>query len=407
MKNILTLLMFVCFIDNNLVSHQVRKIRIDPAQAYGGTISEYFDDIEYIPLESTEESMFGDVSQLMATDSSFVIKDRDTRYVLFFTLSGKFITKIKTTNDPTLLTKNNRIGISVYNPVNQITRIDYYTLKGISYNQREEFKNKQGEKPAIYLNNQFSIRTNTCYFPLGGKIHDHLIDVYKNNTLFKSYLPYNQMHNVGFCAFGGDVGDDPRTCVVQDSTLYLCTTGNYIIYKITTDAVTPCYQLVFPAYRTQPSDYINATNAAYVDSIRKKMILAPDIIWGISNVFFGKHTLHFRIDPATYIFNASSDYNSQYNFIYDTLSGRLVSLERISPDKFNYYLPFLEPMKILMMGLYYEAPYFYSPISSFLMFSSKEKNKDKNPQYPSVLQEYFRTQNHKSNPVIVKMKLKE
>lgn len=84
----LKLVILVCHmvIGNWVIGQKTPKIRINPGQAYGGTMQEYFDSIEYIPLETTQESLFGDISQLLVTDTGFVINDSDTKTILFFRL---------------------------------------------------------------------------------------------------------------------------------------------------------------------------------------------------------------------------------------------------------------------------------------------------------------------------------
>ncbi|MEO8399854.1 MAG: hypothetical protein ABI550_08590, partial [Ignavibacteriaceae bacterium] len=59
-KIIAITLLFICFYKNSLAQN-VPKLRIDPAQAYGGSLASVFSSIEYIPLETTKESLFGDV----------------------------------------------------------------------------------------------------------------------------------------------------------------------------------------------------------------------------------------------------------------------------------------------------------------------------------------------------------
>ena len=54
-------------------SQNVSKIRIDPTRAYGGNISDYFDSIEYIPLETRKESLFGEITKLIITDLVYLI----------------------------------------------------------------------------------------------------------------------------------------------------------------------------------------------------------------------------------------------------------------------------------------------------------------------------------------------
>lgn len=98
----------------------------------------------------------------------------------------------------------------------------------------------------------------------------------------------------------------------------------------------------------------------------------------------------------------------QYNFIYDTLSTKLISMERLVPDVHNYFLPILgNGSMIVFDGLYFHKGAYYTPISSLEMFAANVSTKSKNPQYPEVLKQYFKTQTRKSNPVIVRMKLKE
>jgi hypothetical protein len=75
-------------------SQELPKLKINLEQAFGGAFSDYLDSIEYIPLETSKTSLFGNISQLLITDSSFVISDEDTKSILFFSLSGKFIKRV-------------------------------------------------------------------------------------------------------------------------------------------------------------------------------------------------------------------------------------------------------------------------------------------------------------------------
>ncbi|MFT3902994.1 MAG: 6-bladed beta-propeller [Niabella sp.] len=68
---------------NLLHAQEVPKIRIDPAAASEGPVSNYFDSVEYIPLETSPKSLFGDVDKLIVTDSSVVVFNFDTYSVLF------------------------------------------------------------------------------------------------------------------------------------------------------------------------------------------------------------------------------------------------------------------------------------------------------------------------------------
>ncbi len=68
---------------------------MDPDAALGGTTSQIFDSVKFIPLETTNESLFGEINQLEITDKYFIITDFDTWCVLIFDKNGKFHAKIK------------------------------------------------------------------------------------------------------------------------------------------------------------------------------------------------------------------------------------------------------------------------------------------------------------------------
>ena len=95
LKKIIGCLLVLTTFGITLKAQEVPKLRIDPAQAYGGVVGDYFDEVNYIPLQTTKESLFGAISNMIVTDSSYVISDNDTRAVLFFKKdSGYFILKL-------------------------------------------------------------------------------------------------------------------------------------------------------------------------------------------------------------------------------------------------------------------------------------------------------------------------
>ncbi|MEJ2881832.1 6-bladed beta-propeller [Pedobacter sp. GR22-6] len=75
-------------------SSKIDTLRIDPSHAIGGNASDVFEELNYIPLESTRESTFGRIDQLEVTDDYFVIRDETTNCILFFKKNGKFHAKI-------------------------------------------------------------------------------------------------------------------------------------------------------------------------------------------------------------------------------------------------------------------------------------------------------------------------
>lgn len=57
-------------------------------------MSELYEIVEYIPLETSDSILIGEISKLIVVDSQFWILDRITEAVYGFTKKGKFITKI-------------------------------------------------------------------------------------------------------------------------------------------------------------------------------------------------------------------------------------------------------------------------------------------------------------------------
>jgi hypothetical protein len=188
-------------------AQKIPKWRIDPAQAYGGHASEYFDSVEYIPLETTKESLFGDIAEMVITDSSIVVSDLDTKSVYFFSLAGKYITKVKM-KDQTVASlsidgKNNEIAILSYHPVLGLSNY-YYTSTGTRLTHNKLLKDQPTGLTSI--GGGFFAQFNSCYFSPDQKPKDsvfYLINIYKDSKFYKSLLPCNQSLKKAFCLFGG------------------------------------------------------------------------------------------------------------------------------------------------------------------------------------------------------------
>ncbi|GAB3431214.1 6-bladed beta-propeller [Niabella aquatica] len=421
MKHIHLVLLFLG-LNQNTFSQELPKIRINPYNAYGGKVSEYFSKVDYIPLETNPESRFGDAHELIITDSTIVVSDWDTKSVLFFALDGKYIRKVKGASgkafhimyDPV----SNQILFTPFTMfANTREKVSYYTINGLP--SREPAFQLQvladdpfGVRKAIPIGNNFFAVTNTCMYPIGSQPPDKeysLIEIYQGNTLYRSFLNYNPSKVPGVCALcGGGIGA-VQNVGVKNNNFYISAPGTHIVYNISKDAAIPKFQIVFPANLSIPDSIINATDAKTIEGLRMNFgAFSTETIIGINDLLFFNNYLFFRVQRRAITTRSSSGQSSLYNFIYDTLTGKTASLERIIPDEMSCFLPFSDPRKMAATGYKYSNDgYVYNVLSSLLMFSSHEDTKSKNPQYPPVLQQYFKTQNRKSNPVIVRMKLKE
>ena len=80
--------------ETRVVEGEGQKLRIAPDLAAAGTGEDLFDSIRYVPLETTKESEFRTISQLVATHDRYIILDQRLNTVLFFAKDGSFIQKI-------------------------------------------------------------------------------------------------------------------------------------------------------------------------------------------------------------------------------------------------------------------------------------------------------------------------
>ncbi len=410
-KTIACLLFLFVLQIKNVTAQAVEKLRIDPSMAFGGTVSEYFEEVNYIPLETTKQSLFGDVSWLVITDSSIVIQDFDTRSVLFFSLTGKYITKIKfkeNTSPYVAYEKaSNRVYLSFYDPQAKKNEIKYYSITGRELTgKRTEAASSQSNH--IPLNNGFSVATGHCYFANGVKPVDsvaYLLKVYKNDTsLYKSFFPYNQTMNMAACAFGGGLGKVNAS--EEKDAVYVSPPFDGGIYKVTKDSAIKLYQVVLPLNRAVPKYIAQSNNIKLIDSLRNASWPDENTITGVSNIYMFNNILLFKIDARSYSWVQGSESSKQYNFIFNRKTGQLVSIERMKPDDLNGFLPFAD-RRINYRGLDYIEGFFYTSLSSLQLFNAKEATADKKPKYSPVMEKFFATENRKSNPVIVQLKLKK
>lgn len=394
-------------------AQEVPRLRIDPAHAYGGNVSEYFETVEYIPLETTKESLFGDVYEIVVTDSSYVISDIDTRSIYFFSHSGKFITKVKNLIWFFHERVKNQIVVGKFDDDPAKEEFIYYSLQGkklksrpmkIDSNRPADFFEMEHSTP---LGNDYFLNCNSCDVtdPANkNRLPCYFLSIYKNNQLHKQLIPAVEEFSTAISRIWGSV--TPPTDV-QNGSFYVSTPLDYRVFKVNKDTAIQLFQFIFPQNRVLPKEVIESNDVNYIDSLQDAGLRKETLILNLVNISLTGSKLFFKILPGSYRITFNNSINEyQYNFVYDTSSQKLISFDRMTPDSLSSFLPIMsEGSK--HKGLLRNNEHLYGYISSLALFASKEATQNKNPQYPPVLQQYFKTQNRKSNPVIVKMKLKD
>jgi hypothetical protein len=367
--------------------------------------------VEYIPLETKKESLLGAIGRLIITDSSIVAYDNDTKCIFFFEPDGKYIKKIKVASgyypSISLNSEENRLFVYLLS-LSDSKKGSFMklTLRGDNVGKPEDLELRGTGNP-YSLGGDFYFQVNTCSSVRSGSIEEgteNLVNIYKKDSLYKTFLPIRKDSNLLFCSSGFGSGN----VNVDNRAIYFSRFLYNDVYKLTKDSAVKTMQFIFPLKNSLPANVLYTHNFKTVDSTLHAMLTNRDLIIGIQNIkHINGHALTFNLMYRNPVISAKTETGNQYNFFYNIQTKKLVSFERLSPDSLSQYLPVIEGSTISAInGLLYYNGYFYSDVSSLKLFSAIENNKH-DQQYSLKLQKYFATQNRKSNPVIVKMKLKE
>jgi hypothetical protein len=387
------------------------KIMLDPSSGVGGTASQIYDEVDYIPLETTKESLFGEISQLQITDKYFIILDKETDAILFFNRDGSFHHKInKFPFDEKYLSRiESAQGVRAgsilesfsVDPIKQQLFIhphpvwvqnlyifsfegkrigklnlpahtqDYIFLKDGTqyYKQFRPFSLSKldGYHPYDVLLSRDSGRINKYLFPVNFKYAALLDDM----SMHFSYLNYSG--NQYQCFYTPDLDNN--------------------VYELDSTGIKHQYQFIFPIQYSLPKDF--GYDSIYTHK-RRSFLKDKSLITN----FMG----FFKIDDYLILDCVNGN---RFNFLYSLKTKRLLLLDHILADDKSYYLPIFGYSNSFSQILACDGKSIFISIPSFIMFQDKELTADKHPKYNAGLGNYFNTQNRKGNPVIVQLKLKE
>ncbi|MEO7315902.1 MAG: 6-bladed beta-propeller [Ginsengibacter sp.] len=401
---------------------QPTTIRIDPATATSGTASQLFEEINYIPLETIKESLFGDIQRLTVTDKYFIIQD-DASTILLFDKSGKFHAKIS----------DKKLDIQDFKYLKDENKLLVYLVnsKAVTPEMMELISKNLSE-----LLNLFSKLVSARYYDLDGRalsepVPDSYIsigiassielypgtiasgafmadksfpdstayqlNIYKKNQLYKSWFPYNTKNDLFRC---GVVNDGGIYKTNKDSIFYYTRPFDYTIYTFTEDTILPVFKFILPLQNTV-SESLYSDSTSTKEELGAMLKKNPSWITTLENISVFNDLLLFKTVNNEWGFDQSN------SFMFNLKSGSLISISKSTPDKENGYLPFLGDNFYYRNFIARDETCLYSNISSLKMFRAKEETAEKNPIYPPVLENYFKTESRMSNPVIVQLKPKE
>ncbi|RXF68285.1 6-bladed beta-propeller [Arcticibacter tournemirensis] len=412
LKTCLILIFFSCcfsaFTQTSKVdSTAMLTLRIDPESARGASVSQVFDEVHFIPLETTKESLFGSISQMQITESSYIIYDYDTKSVLIFSKDGKFKAKLngsKTKMEEGEKEDNNFYGFSMKHENNK-DLIQIYSRKYLVYFDLEGKLIKktpvEGMDPGE--GQKFTDQTRVKFNHLVKRDNDSLyyeIALLKDNKEVGVYFPFSmdRYKNDQFYSGGKPVYD----CGVPDELFYL-RFYEYNIYKITPKKVELAYHIIFPAANSLPTDFKD--NPVYKNKRREYFEKYPNAIYALSNTYKIGDLLFLKMHS----WEAS---NSKKNaLIYNLKTEALTSITDLEPDSASSFLPVTDAgvhYDFLNRGFHaFDGKYLYTSYSSLAAFAFRDQSAGKNPKYTAAMSNYFKTENKKSNPILIQLKPKQ
>ncbi len=388
-------------------SSKMRTLRIDPSSSRGAAAAQVFDEIKFIPLETTKESLFGSINQLRVTPDRYIIWDYDTKSILIFTKEGKYIAKIngsKIEKDPdnketqsfygfTLKTENSQQLIQVsagkyffyFNLdgklIKKVKKSDEEYIANLKFSDgtmvEEHFKDKEDKDSTNYE-----------------------ISLIKDKKAVEKYFPYSLERYKNDHFFSG--GESITNYGVPDE-LFFINFYDYNIYRITPKKLYLAYKIIFPANNSLPSDF--KENPIYKGKRQEYFEKNPKAFYAIGSTYQIGNNLYFKVN------NWSWGSNEKKAFIYNLKSNAITSISDIEPDSLSQFLPVTDAgvhYAFSSSGFHlFHDKYFYTSYSSLLLFKFKEQSEGKNRKYDPVLTDFFKTQDKKSNPIIIQLKPKE
>lgn len=390
MKTINTIL-FAILLCGQLCAQEIITVRMDPDHVMGGSASQLFDSVEYIPLESSKESLFGRIDQLQVTDSLFFILDHSTKQILLFTKEGKYRSKIpmrryiEQTNAQqinTFMVDEDKQWVIVN------TSPERNTLYFFSY-RGDLLKTIIGKSWANfrYLDAEHYLMT------ANGDITDSLSGLSANclitdTSTSKIITPLLKAARNSIIGPGQDIDKVAGT----DEAIY-ATQYDYSIYKIGVSGIKSQTRFIFPVAHTVPKEFFNSN---YTDQFRFVTEINTTAVLGFYNIHLSQNLLTFNLNGPGLRYPS---------FIYSHTSQQIYSLWNVNTDSAHCFLPVVAHEGNINAA---DKDCFYSNIPVYYFKLMYEDNlKNRKIAYPDKMKRLYASFGNYDNPIIIRLKPKQ
>lgn len=373
----------------------ILNITIDPKDAIlNKETSEILDSILYLPLETTAESMFADITQMEITPQHYIIWDETSNAIFFFSKEGSFSGKI-TNEDKSLDIPFKKIGNFALNrEKKQLLLSDRHSSNLYIYSLEGKFI-KRVRKPDLMSSQFWSFKDYDLYFHGYLYLNRELsippvsLILTKRGKKDKIFFPFDTT-----AVDYKDVYALPKVFFDNQHNLtYFSKPFDYTVYAIDSLAIlTEKFRFNLPGLRTVPDDFLSNEkyNHKRITYVQKNL----NLIYALTDFYINHNTLVFRLTGHWY----------NELFIYSLLSKKLISLSEYISDDMPYMLP-IHSTRI--HGINQNGD-FISSIDAVTMFANKltlGKNSHWETSLPEKLKQFYRG-NNLQNPMLTILSIK-
>ncbi|MDP1764015.1 MAG: 6-bladed beta-propeller [Sediminibacterium sp.] len=381
-------------------------LRIDPLNARGGTFSQFFEEVSFIPLETTKESTFGILQKLQISEHYFTFFDVSTKSIFIFNKNGNFRSKI--TELPSLnkesashfsslahfvLHNNSENVYVVYDEENKlhtkhlaVFNADGKLLQSKQLNSSfnslsESFIFLDSTKTLFAMENKE--RSSQNYFSIVENfdtIITNTLSINRSDPFAKSWIKKYDLKSSS-----------------SEGSLWSRLFDNKVYY-FDKNGISSSFNFLLPANLSLDTEFY--TDSSIIGNKNRSYEYLSDHrdkVSYLTNLYKTKDIIAFTFVK----FQMSSPWDS---YLYNSTSNNLYCTGRISPDSLCYFLPIFTIGGIVVGA---DEDNVYVSVPSFVMFNTIKNSLNKLWQSNPVLYTYVTTQNPKSNPVLLRLKLKK
>lgn len=307
------------------------RVDLDPEKAKVLKTGNFVDSIEFIPLETTAQSEFAEIAQLECVNDKYLILDKNTNQIFFFTKKGKFIRKISPNDNGMPFPFKKVVHFNIDKPAGRLYFDDIQSKNVFEFDldgnflkvyekNREDYKIREQYHSKDYLIKYFAYKSLSD----GGEL-SYNIKVRKDNGAEDVYLPFDaavidRQDVYGVNRYFFESGDRLFFVMPYDQNIY-CFDGLGPMRR--------AFEFKFPDNLGLPESF--TTDPKY-KGLRKQFLKEHESsIYSITDFSKIGQKLVFRLVGVKY----------SEKFLYDLSTKRLINLNKYISDSLSYYLPIL------------------------------------------------------------------